>query len=66
MRRVHTCGMQARAPHKRTSVGTPLRVAERLVAAAAAMAATPRALAVERRASAATIERPERVGESTR
>ena len=60
--------MRAHALHKRTSVGTPRRAAERFVAAAAAMAAAPKTRAVVPQpslATAATIERPERVGEGT-
>ena len=60
--------MRARALHKRTSVGTPRRAAERLVAAAAAMAAapwTPAIVPLPSLATAATSERPERVGEGT-
>ena len=60
--------MQACAVHKRTSVGTPRRAAERLVAAAAAMGAAPRTPAVvplPSIATAATSERPERVEEGT-
>ena len=60
--------MQACAVHKRTSVGTLLRATERLMAAAAAMKVAPRTLAVvplPSLATAATSERPERIGEGT-
>ena len=60
--------MQACAVHKRTSVGTLLRPTERLMAAAAAMAAAPRTPAIvplPSLATAATSERPERIGEGT-
>ena len=65
---MHMHSMRAHALHKRTSVGTPWRAAERFVAAAAAMAAAPRAPVVVPQpslATAATSERPERVGEGT-
>jgi len=58
-------GTYAHAPHKRTSLGSPRRAAERSKAAASAMAASPRTLTVEPRPSAAmaaTIERPMVVG----
>ena len=57
-------GMHARALHIRTSIATHWEPHERLAAAAAAVAATPRSRAVELwppPAMAATIERPVRV-----
>ena len=59
------CRVHALAPHARTSLGTPLRAAERSVVAAAVAATAPRPLAMEPRPSlamAATIERPVRLG----
>ena len=58
----------AHAPNERTSLEAPPRAAERLAAAAAAVAAYPRPPAVEPRPSsfmAATVERPVRVEEGT-
>ena len=65
---MHMHTAHAHMPHKRTSLEAPPRVAERLVAAAAAVAACPRPLSVVPRpsvAKAATIERPVRVEEGT-
>ena len=61
-------GTYAHEPHQRTSLEVPPRAAERLMAAAAVVAARPRPLVVEPRpsvAKAATHERPERVGVAT-
>ena len=65
---MHVHRSYADAPHKRTSVGTPPRAAERVVLAAAGAGAPPRPASIEPRplaAAATTTERPVRLGECT-
>ena len=62
------CCVHALAAHKRTSLGTPPRAAERSTVAAAAIVAAPRTAAMEPWLPAALevkIERPVRLGVSS-